>query len=87
MKTLLEREWVRVVGHRETPGRPALYGTTKQFLDTFSLTSLEALPPLAELKDLDDPPPDLFSGLRDPTVDGEDTVPTAGSDAGDGPAV
>ena len=74
MKTLLEREWVRVVGHRETPGRPALYGTTKQFLDTFSLTSLEALPPLAELKDLGDPPPDLFSGLRDPAVDGEDVV-------------
>ena len=74
MKTLLEREWVRVVGHRETPGRPALYGTTKQFLDTFSLKSLETLPPLAELRDLDDPPPDLFSGLQDPAVDGGDAV-------------
>ena len=87
MKTLLEREWVRVVGHRETPGRPALYGTTKQFLDTFSLTSLEALPPLAELKDFDDPPPDLFSGLQDPAVDGEDVdavgtaIPDGVSDA------
>ena len=63
MKTLVEREWVRVVGHRETPGRPALYGTTKHFLDTFSLESLEALPPLAKLRDLDEPPPDLFSGV------------------------
>ena len=61
MKTLLEREWVRVVGHRESPGRPALYGTTRQFLDTFNLKSLEALPPLAELRDLDDPPADLFA--------------------------
>ena len=74
MKTLLEREWVRVVGHRETPGRPALYGTTKQFLDTFNLKSLEALPPLAELRDLDDPPPDLFTGLQDAVDDGEGAV-------------
>ena len=74
MKTLVEREWVRVVGHRETPGRPALYGTTKHFLDTFNLKSLEALPPLAKLRDLDEPPPDLFSGvLVEPDVgaDGE----------------
>ena len=63
MKTLVEREWVRVVGHRETPGRPALFGTTKHFLDTFNLRSLEALPPLAKLRDLDEPPPDLFSGI------------------------
>ena len=61
MKTLLEREWVRVVGHRESPGRPALYGTTRSFLDTFNLKSLEALPPLAELRVLEDPTPDLFA--------------------------
>ena len=84
MKTLLEREWVRVVGHRETPGRPALYGTTKQFLDTFGLTSLEALPPLAELRDLDDPLPDLFSGLQDLAVDGEDAVAGEFDDVADG---
>ena len=84
MKTLLEREWVRVVGHRETPGRPALYGTTKQFLDTFNLTSLEALPPLAELKDLDDPPPDLFSGLQDLAVGGEDAIAVGSDAASDG---
>ena len=74
MKTLLEREWVRVVGHRETPGRPALYGTTRQFLDTFNLKNLEALPPLAELRDLDDPPPDLFTGLQEAVDNGEGTV-------------
>ena len=79
MKTLLEREWVRVVGHRETPGRPALYGTTKQFLDTFNLKNLEALPPLAELRDLDDPPPDLFTGLQDAVDDGEE-VPVDGEE-------
>ena len=72
MKTLVEREWVRVVGHRETPGRPALYGTTKHFLDAFNLKSLEALPPLAKLRDLDEPLPDLFSGVPVEPADGDD---------------
>jgi len=53
MKTLLERDWVRVVGHRDVPGKPAIYATTKIFLDYFNLKSLEDLPPLAELRDLD----------------------------------
>lgn len=53
VKTLLEREWVRVIGYREVVGRPALYGTTKAFLDHFNLKSLDQLPTLAELKDLD----------------------------------
>lgn len=53
VKTLSEREWVRVVGHRDVPGRPALYATTRAFLDYFGLGSLEDLPPLAEIKDLD----------------------------------
>ena len=70
MKTLIEREWVRVVGHREVPGRPGLYGTTKHFLDTFNLKGLEALPPLAELRDLEDPPPDLFAELQGVPVAG-----------------
>ncbi|NNG12842.1 MAG: SMC-Scp complex subunit ScpB [Halobacteria archaeon] len=52
MKTLLEREWVRVVGHRDVPGHPAMYGTTRQFLDYFGLKSLDELPSLAELRDL-----------------------------------
>ncbi len=76
MKTLVEREWVRVVGHREAPGRPALYGTTKPFLDTFGLKSLEALPPLAELRDLEDPRPDLFAGLEDAPATGEEPEPS-----------
>ena len=53
IKTLLEREWVRVVGHRDVPGRPAMYATTRQFLDYFNLKSLDQLPPLAEIKELD----------------------------------
>ena len=53
-KTLLEREWVHVVGHREVPGRPAMYGTTKKFLDYFSLKNLNELPSLAELRDLNE---------------------------------
>ncbi len=53
VKTLLEREWVRVVGHRDVPGRPALYATTKDFLDYFNLKSLEDLPTLSEIRDLD----------------------------------
>ncbi len=52
MKTLQEREWVHIVGHREVPGRPAMYGTTKQFLNYFGLKSLDKLPSLAELRDL-----------------------------------
>lgn len=53
IKTLLEREWVKVVGHRDVPGKPALYATTKDFLDYFNLKSLEDLPTLAEIRDLD----------------------------------
>lgn len=53
VKTLLEREWVRVLGYRDVPGRPAMYGTTKAFLDYFNLKSLEQLPTLAEVRDLD----------------------------------
>jgi segregation and condensation protein B len=54
VKTLMERNWVRVVGHRDVPGRPELLGTTSEFLDYFSLKSIEDLPPLAELKSLTD---------------------------------
>ncbi len=59
MKSLLEREWVRVVGHRDVPGRPALYATTKIFLDYFNLKSLDELPTLAEIKDLESLTPEL----------------------------
>lgn len=54
MKTLQEREWVRVVGHRDVPGKPAMYASTRQFLDYFNLKTLEALPTLAEIRDIDE---------------------------------
>jgi segregation and condensation protein B len=53
MKTLQEREWVKVVGHRDVPGKPAMYATTKQFLDYFGLKGLTDLPTLAEIRDID----------------------------------
>lgn len=59
VKTLLEREWVQVLGHRDTPGRPAMYGTTRQFLDYFNLKSLDQLPSLVELKDVESMTPEL----------------------------
>lgn len=52
MKTLQEREWIKVIGYREVPGRPAIYGTTKEFLDYFNIKSLTDLPTLAEFKDM-----------------------------------
>jgi len=54
MKTLMERDWVKVVGHRDVPGRPSLYATTRQFLDYFNLKNLEDLPSLSEIRDLDE---------------------------------
>jgi len=51
MQTLLERDWIRVLGHKEAPGRPAIYGTTKQFLDYFNVTALDELPTLQEIQD------------------------------------
>ncbi|NIM26599.1 MAG: SMC-Scp complex subunit ScpB [Gammaproteobacteria bacterium] len=68
IKTLLEREWIRVLGHRDVPGRPELFGTTRQFLDSFNLKSLDDLPPLSEIKDLDSMPEDLFSTVPVLTV-------------------
>lgn len=53
IRSLLEREWIRIVGHRDVPGRPAMYATTKSFLDYFNLVSLDELPTLSEIKDLD----------------------------------
>jgi segregation and condensation protein B len=53
VKTLLERQWIRVVGHRDVPGRPSMYATTRQFLDYFNLKSLDQLPPLAEVRDFE----------------------------------
>ncbi len=69
IKALEEREWIRVVGHRDVPGKPALFGTTRTFLDYFGLKRLDELPPLSELKELGDLEPQFqFDG-----------VPSAGS--------
>ncbi len=53
VRTLLERSWIKVVGHRDVPGKPAMFGTTKEFLDYFGLKKLDDLPPLSDLKDFD----------------------------------
>jgi len=53
IQSLLERNWVRIVGHRDVPGRPALYATTRQFLDYFNLKSLDQLPSLSEIRDIE----------------------------------
>lgn len=86
IRTLLDREWVRVVGHREVPGRPAMYATTRQFLDYFNLTSLAELPPLAELREpsevLEHPPladeqaPEGMQPAWPPADSGEEEVET-----------
>ena len=59
LRTLQERDWIKVVGHRDVPGRPELLGTTKAFLDYFNLKSLDQLPTLAEIKDIDNLEPEL----------------------------
>ena len=67
VKTLLEREWVRVVGHKDVPGRPAMYATTRRFLDYFNLKNLEDLPSLSEIRDLD-------SMNQELALEGADTI-------------
>lgn len=68
IKMLEEREWIRSVGHRDVPGRPELFGTTKTFLDYFGLKSLDELPPLAELKDIPELDPQLPFDMVPPGV-------------------
>jgi len=62
VKTLQEREWIRVLGHKDVPGKPAMYGTSREFLDYFNLKSLDELPALSEIKDLDKIHPELALG-------------------------
>ena len=71
VKTLMERNWVRVVGHRDVPGRPELLGTTRDFLDYFGLAALDDLPPLAELKAMADLNPQLVLPVAVEGADGE----------------
>lgn len=81
VKTLLEREWIRVVGYREVPGRPAMFATTKAFLDHFNLKNLDDLPPLAQLRELepdpildfdDAPVPEHIQALADASAEPEE---------------
>jgi len=82
IKTLTEREWVRVVGHRDVPGRPALYATTKGFLDYFNMRGLGELPSLAEIRDLESINRELELKEPDGTGQGgEVPAPLEGNDA------
>jgi segregation and condensation protein B len=73
IKTMLEREWVRVVGHKDVPGRPAMYATTRKFLDYFNLRNLDELPSLADIADLDtlNGELDLDTGEFSPSTDSD----------------
>lgn len=82
VKTLVEREWIRIVGYRDVPGRPAMFATTKTFLDHFNLKSLDELPPLAVLREMepepiledhdeDAPVPAHLQALADASAEGE----------------
>lgn len=86
MRQLLERDWVRVVGYRDVPGRPAMFGTTRSFLDYFSLKKLDDLPPLADLSDWES----LRVQLNLPDVEEEPelgVIETAEAAANDFPAL
>lgn len=83
IKTLEEREWVRVVGYRDVPGKPALFGTTRTFLDYFNLKSLDELPPLSEIHEIEDFDPQLtLAPVAPPAADvGAETVIVPEDDA------
>ena len=89
IKTLHERDWIRVVGHRDVPGRPAMYATTRQFLDYFNLKSLDQLPALVEIRDFDSLTRELgFEDLIDPPaeIDAEPTEEAVTATETDGTA-
>lgn len=81
IKTLQERQWVKVLGHKEVPGRPALLGTTKEFLDYFNLKKLDELPSLADIKDLDQF--DELFAEEVSEVNGQDDAANDGGEEGD----
>lgn len=74
-KTLQEREWIRVLGHKDVPGKPAMFGTTREFLDYFNLKTLNELPSLAELRDLESFHPQLELGESTETKHDDSLVP------------
>lgn len=78
IRQLLERDWVRVIGHRDVPGRPAMFGTTKGFLDYFGLKKLDDLPPLADLSDWESLRVQLnLPDVEDPAASGADEIADA----------
>lgn len=87
VKTLEEREWIRVVGYRDVPGKPELFGTTKSFLDYFNLKSLDELPPLAEIRDVEEFEAQMTLGpvapaeATDDVAEADEEPPTGESDA------
>ncbi len=90
IRTMLERDWIKVVGHRDVPGKPAMFGTTREFLDYFSLKKLDDLPPLAELAQLEPMGVQLELGGNPVDAPGEaaasseqDSVDADSDDAGD----
>jgi len=86
IRTLQEREWIRVVGHRDVPGKPALFGTTHAFLDSFGLQNLDDLPTLAEIRDMDNPEPELQLEVAAQTGDSDDTTDDLDGDPDNSPA-
>lgn len=82
VRTLLEREWVRVVGHRDVPGRPAMYATTKQFLDYFNLEGLDQLPTLSEIRDLEEIGREIEKNIQ-AEIEFESPARDAGDDDGE----
>jgi segregation and condensation protein B len=89
IKTMEEREWIRVVGYRDVPGKPALFGTTRSFLDYFNLKSLDQLPPLSEIRDMEDPQlrfeqePLTVRIARDLPIDPDEEIAADETDAAD----
>lgn len=83
IKTLQDRDWVRIVGHKDVPGKPALLATTKEFLNYFNLKRLEDLPPLAEIKDLDEAAARLEHEVMEQEELGESIVIVAASQVSD----
>ena len=80
IRTMQERDWIRVVGHRDVPGKPALFGTTRSFLDHFDLKSLDDLPTLSEIRDLDSLEPELDFDPAGDTEEDESAGEIAGQE-------